>query len=157
MGRMSDLAIEMDSTLGIEIERVEHLIDGAHELGRRGGILIRILSLVKVEWRGHKTPCWIYQGSDSGPADRRGGGYPRFSIDDCTVAVHRVLWMHFHGFLPSNRQLDHECKVRMCICPDHFEKMTQKGHAKKDGRVKNFNPDAPGAFNQVQFEGDDGA
>lgn len=141
MGRMSDLHIERNEALGHEIDRIATILQAEKEVAseRRTGILIRIIDRVVVEWRGYKTPCWIWTGPNSGSPDRRGGDYPRFSIDDQTVAVHRVLWMHFHGFLPSKRQLDHLCEVRMCINPDHFAKVTQKAHAKRDGRHKNFN------------------
>lgn len=116
---------------------VQRLIADAGQ-SRRDLIMVRILERVEVKDCGYKTPCWLWTGPDSGDDSRRGGGYPRFSVDDHTCAVHRVLWMHFHGFLPSKRQLDHLCEVRLCVNPDHFEKGTQSGHSKRDGRVANF-------------------
>lgn len=133
--------LQADGTIQIE----ELIAEAGERMSRKDSILFRILTRVQIKDCGHATPCWVWTGPNSGPEDGgRGRGYPRFSIDGQTVAVHRVLWMHFHGFLPSSRQLDHLCENRMCINPDHFKKVTQKAHAKRDGRHRNFGKNADG-------------
>lgn len=68
------------------------------------------------------TPCWVWTGPTSG--EGRGGGYPRMWLDGQTVAVHIVMWTNEHGFVPGRRQLDHLCRNRCCVNPDHLELVT---------------------------------
>ncbi len=68
--------------------------------------------------------CWTWTGPTSG--NGRGGGYPRMSLDGQTVAVHRVVATHFFGFLPGNKQIDHRCRNRLCVNPDHLEIVTHR-------------------------------
>ncbi len=82
---------------------------------RREDILARIVARILVEPGGYETPCWIWQGPTSG--DGRGGGYARMWLDGQTVAVHRVVYTHFHGYVPGRRQIDHKCRNRMCLNP----------------------------------------
>lgn len=83
---------------------------------RREAIVKRILEQVEICQRSR---CWNWQGADSG--DGRGGGYPRMSLDGRTVVVHRVMATHVYGFIPSKRQVDHTCRNRRCVNPDHLE------------------------------------
>jgi len=101
---------------------------------RAARIWERIIAGVKVSteddgpwWNG--TPCWIWQGGDSG--DGRGGGYGRISIDGFSAAVHRVVYTMIHGYLPAKRQVDHLCENRLCCNPEHLEDMTHKQNQRK--------------------------
>ena len=99
-------------------------------MDRRTSIITRIFASVEI--RG-ETECWPWLGQDSGTG--RGGGYPRMTLEGQTVAVHRVLYTHFHGFIPSKKQIDHTCENRSCLNPDHLELVTHKQNQKrKSGR-----------------------
>lgn len=67
------------------------------------------------------TGCWIWQGRTSGAEGRgragRGHGYPRVDIDGGTMAAHRAMWIIENGPIPPRKQLDHECRNRLCIRP----------------------------------------
>jgi hypothetical protein len=77
--------------------------------------------------------CWIWDGPCSG--NGRGGGYPRMNLNGQTVAVHRVMWTNVHGYIPSKKQIDHKCKNRMCVNPDHLEMVTHKeNQRRRDGK-----------------------
>lgn len=93
-------------------------------MDRRGEILAKILGNCKRE-----GACLIWQGSCSG--NGRGGGYPRMSLDGQTVAVHRVLFTHFHGYIPGKKQIDHLCCNRLCLNIAHLEKVTHKENQKR--------------------------
>lgn len=80
------------------------------------------------------TPCWCWQGSCSG--NGRGGGYPRMNLNGQTVAVHRVVYTHFNGFIPGKKQIDHKCRNRMCVNPDHLEMVTHKQNQKRRDAAK---------------------
>lgn len=85
----------------------------------------------KIMARVVKTPsgCWLWTGPTSG--EGRGGGYPRMSLDGQTVAVHIVLWTNEHGYVPGKKQLDHTCRTRRCVNPDHLELVTHKQNQKR--------------------------
>lgn len=84
---------------------------------RREKIIQKILS--RCVWIGD---CLVWQGPTSGRG--RGGGYPRMSLDGQTVAVHRVVYTHFSGYIPGKKQIDHKCKNRLCCNPKHLELVT---------------------------------
>lgn len=78
---------------------------------------------------GFSTPCWIWQGSDSG--NGKGGGYPRMKLNGSTVAVHRVMYGFWYGPIPPKKQIDHKCRNRMCINPLHLEMVTHKENQRR--------------------------
>lgn len=77
-------------------------------------------------WTG-PTSGASYQGQKKG----RGHSYPRMSLDGQTVAVHLVVWTHYSGFIPGRKQLDHLCRNRGCVNPDHLELVTHLQNQKR--------------------------
>ena len=84
------------------------------------------------------SPCHLWQGPTSG--NGRGGGYGRMSLDGHTVAVHLVVFTHYFGYIPGNKQVDHLCNQRLCCNPQHLELVThltnQKRRAARTKKVK---------------------
>jgi hypothetical protein len=72
-----------------------------------------------------KTPmCWLWRG-------RRHVGYGVFSVRDRrhphrTVNAHRWAWEALRGPVEPGLHLDHLCRVRACVNPDHLEPVTRK-------------------------------
>lgn len=87
-------------------------------MDRRAYIFTAIVSRTSLDGE-----CWIWRGPTSGTKGR-GHGYPRMSLDGQTVAVHRVMWVNRHGYLPGRKQIDHTCRNRLCVNPDHLEMVT---------------------------------
>ncbi len=79
-----------------------------------------------------ETGCWVWKGPDSG--NGRGGGYPRMNLNGQTVAVHRVIYTQFYGYVPSKKQIDHTCKNRRCVNPEHLEMVTHKENQRRRDR-----------------------
>lgn len=102
---------------------------------RRSDIETKIQNNILVIDAGYETPCHFWQGSHSGTG--RGGGYPRMSLDGHTVAVHRVVYINQHGFVPSKKQIDHKCRNRMCVNVNHLEKVTHKENQRRRDNAKN--------------------
>lgn len=101
---------------------------------RRNGVVKRILSRVHVvdtgfTLNGKPSPCFIWEGPDSG--NGRGGGYGRMSLNGQTVAVHLVVYTHFFGYIPGKKQIDHLCNQRRCCNPAHLEMVTHKTNQKR--------------------------
>lgn len=71
-----------------------------------------------VEDRGYKSPCWIWQLT----IDRC--GYGKTSIKSTSRHAHRVYYERKYGTIPCGLLLDHLCRVRCCVNPDHLEPVT---------------------------------
>ena len=78
---------------------------------------------------GVPSPCILWDGPTSG--NGRGGGYGRTSLNGMTVAVHLVMYSHFYGFIPGNRQVDHLCNQRLCWNPVHLDLVSHKENQKR--------------------------
>ncbi len=101
-------------------------------MSRRDEILLKVLQrveLVHCDTRGCPGPCWEWQGPLSGSG--RGGGYARMNLDGQTVAVHRIMFTNFHGYIPGKKQLDHKCENRRCVSPFHTEMVTHKENQRR--------------------------
>lgn len=61
--------------------------------------------------------CWIWLGAISGH------GYGKFSRDH--LAVHRLSYEFHKGPIPTDHTLDHLCRVRSCVNPNHLEAVTR--------------------------------
>lgn len=70
------------------------------------------------ENRGHDTPCWIDQGKPNNK------GYPSSSR-------HVKSWEAEHGPVPEGLELDHLCRVRMCVRPSHMEAVTRAENCRR--------------------------
>lgn len=63
------------------------------------------------------TGCWFWMGSDTG----KGHGQVRFGG---RWLVHRLVWTLMRGPICSWLVLDHMCRMRACVNPDHLEPVT---------------------------------
>jgi len=82
------------------------------------------------EDHGHTTPCWIWQLSLS--AD----GYARRHVAGRTVSVHRYLYEQRFGPIPAGASLDHLCRVRGCVNPEHLEPVTHPTNVRRGNNAK---------------------
>lgn len=64
------------------------------------------------------STCWIWTSTISK------SGYGRFGINSKTVAAHRFSWESLNGPVPEGLVLDHLCRVRHCVNPEHLEPVT---------------------------------
>lgn len=66
------------------------------------------------------TGCWLW----TGPQDPR--GYGRFWFEQKPSRAHRRSYEWLVGPIPEGLVLDHLCRVRNCVRPDHLEPVTNR-------------------------------
>lgn len=82
------------------------------------------------------TGCWEWQLSTK-------LGYGQFALNGTvTRQAHRYAYERMVGPVPSGLELDHLCRVRHCVNPEHLEPVTP--------RVNNLRSTSPSAFNAAK-------
>ena len=61
--------------------------------------------------------CWEWTGYIR-------SGYGVFSVNRMPELAHRLTWRFLCGAIPEGLQLDHLCRNRRCVNPDHLEPVT---------------------------------
>ncbi len=74
--------------------------------------------------------CWIWVASLDGK------GYGKINIGGVITAAHRFSYTHYIGIIPDGLELDHKCRVRSCVNPDHLEPVTHLENVRR-GQVAN--------------------
>jgi hypothetical protein len=64
--------------------------------------------------------CWLWTGAKST------NGYGRIRIGGVQVGAHRVGYEILVGPIAEGMQLDHRCRVRLCVNPGHLEVVTNR-------------------------------
>lgn len=72
------------------------------------------------ECRPDLGPCWLWTASKSPK------GYGRFDLPGRTIGAHRWSYEDVNGSVPVDLELDHLCRVRRCVNPDHLEAVTHQ-------------------------------
>jgi hypothetical protein len=68
--------------------------------------------------------CWLWRGF----IKPSGYGHARFNLPGQPIEkrrVHRIAWTLLRGPIPDGMTLDHLCRVRHCVNPEHLEVVTQ--------------------------------
>lgn len=76
----------------------------------------RFLRRVKIDENG----CWLCGYSLTST------GYTRIWIPERFVPVHRWTYILFKGVIPDGLDLDHLCRVKICVNPNHLEAVTHR-------------------------------
>lgn len=77
-------------------------------------VLSRFTDKIQLDESG----CWIWQGRPGR------GGYGLLWVNGYQEYVHRVSHWLFVGPIPDGLHIDHLCRVRICVNPDHLEAVT---------------------------------
>ena len=80
-------------------------------------------------------PCWIWTASI------KPNGYGQYSLARIagkkTVAyAHRFAYELLVGPIPHGLQLDHLCRVRLCVNPDHLEPVSRSINLRRGGHAR---------------------
>ena len=66
------------------------------------------------------STCWIWTGL------LNNDGYGEFGYDGKVVMAHRFSYELVKGKIPDNTELDHLCRNRACVNPEHLEPTTHQ-------------------------------
>lgn len=68
-----------------------------------------------------ESGCWIWTGY------LMPNGYGQFRYGGNAIPAHRVAFAIIRGYMPPQKiDLDHLCRVRCCVNPDHLEPVTRQ-------------------------------
>lgn len=71
--------------------------------------------------------CWLWT------ANTTRGGYGLFNVTSRRpVYAHRFVWELTRGPIPAGYQIDHLCRVRRCVNPEHLEPVTQQENLRRE-------------------------
>ncbi len=67
-----------------------------------------------------ESGCWLWTGYISS------NGYGKMTIGKTRPNAHIVGYKLYRGPVPDDLELDHLCRVRACVNPDHLEAVTHR-------------------------------
>lgn len=72
------------------------------------------------------TGCWLWLGA----VDRSGYGRMRLTGFGrrMMTGAHRMAWISRNGDVPAGMVIDHKCRVRACVNPDHLRPLTPRAN-----------------------------
>ena len=74
--------------------------------------------------------CWVWT------AGIAGGGYGYFWHEGRMQRAHRLLFKNVVGEVPSGIDLDHLCRNRRCVRPDHLERVTRSENLRRGAAAR---------------------
>lgn len=85
----------------------------------------------RIEDRGFRTPCWTWM-----LAKNHNGYGILMSGTRCAQVAHRYHYEQRHGSLPRHVHLDHLCRHRDCVNPDHLEPVSNAENSRRGANAK---------------------
>lgn len=113
----------------------------AHRYRRYGNPLGKPVVATTVERFWQKVDaegdCWEWTGA------RNSAGYGTFldlQLRKSPFRAHRWAWVHLVGEILDGLQLDHLCRNRACVNPDHLEPVTNAENGQRGIRGRLYTP-----------------
>lgn len=74
--------------------------------------------------------CWLWIGAIDGD------GYGTCTVRRAKARAHRVAYELLVGPIPAGLTIDHLCRVRHCVNPDHLEPVTNRENVQRGARLR---------------------
>lgn len=89
-----------------------------------------------IEDRGYVTPCWTWQWGKTSK------GYGGIRRNGRNLSAHRYVYEIHKGPIPAGLDLDHLCRHRDCVNPEHLEPVLNAENVRRGRRAKLTWPEA---------------
>ena len=83
----------------------------------RGTVVERFWRRIEPE---PNSGCWLWIGATNG------NGYAKLSVNGRMNEAHRVSYEMFVGKIPIGLDIDHLCRIRSCVNPNHLRILTRQ-------------------------------
>lgn len=78
------------------------------------------------ELRPDLGKCWLWNASKFATT-----GYGQFNSGTTITTAHRWGYQNIVGPIPAGLELDHLCRVRRCVNPEHLEPVTREENVRR--------------------------
>lgn len=78
---------------------------------------------------GYSSPCWVWQMKIGN------NGYGHISVGGRDRLAHRYYYELHKEPIPAGLSIDHLCRVRHCVNPDHLEAVPMHINQRRGGRT----------------------
>ena len=83
------------------------------------------------DYAPHLGPCWLWTGALGN------GSYAYFGIStNRAVSAHRWSYEYACGSVPKGLELDHLCRIRHCVNPNHLEAVSKSTNVRRATEAK---------------------
>lgn len=82
--------------------------------------------MVTNEFHGFDTPCVVWAASQQGKGYKEGKSYGQFWNGQKLRGAHQAAYELFVGPIPEGLEVDHLCRNKLCMNPDHLEAITHR-------------------------------
>lgn len=83
-----------------------------------------------VEYVEDEGGCWVWQRGKSSC------GYGVLVLEGKGVLAHRVFYERKYGAIPTGLDIDHLCRNRACVNPDHMEPVSRAINTRRGNNTK---------------------
>lgn len=91
-----------------------------------------ILLSFKGKYQVTSKGCWVWKG-----AKWEETNYGQMRIGGKLIRAHRVSYLLFKGEIPAGTEIDHLCRNKLCVNPDHLEAVTHQVNMQRAYKFKN--------------------
>jgi hypothetical protein len=89
-----------------------------------------------------QSGCWLWQGK------LQHNGYGRTRVDGRVMYAHRAFYEMDRGPIPPGLVLDHLCRNRACVNPDHLQAVSYSVNNRRGGATK-LTPEAAREIREI--------
>lgn len=131
-GQPAPLARITQRSLGYVKGQPMRFVNGHQNRLREKRTYIPLYKRFRIEERGYATPCWTWRLS----LDGRGYGQMWDRSRRTNRRAHRIFYEKFVGPIPAGLHLDHLCRNRDCVNPEHLEPVTLAENVRRGATAK---------------------